>query len=152
MAKFYLCSLVLMLSSIFRPIWPFLVQWFFFLRIWEQWKYIIGEIFSSGGATLYKNPSDQTVCSPRRGVFQKLTTSEVTYLFKTNKKIVLTYFSPKRLKRVRGHMHWYCKIKYFGWDRYLISCTKLLRLCFCFCWCFQPKKNHRSRLFFAYST
>ena len=23
-------------------------------------KYIIGEIFSSGGATLYKNPSDQT--------------------------------------------------------------------------------------------
>ena len=26
-------------------------------------KYIIGEIFSSGGATLYKNPSDQTVIS-----------------------------------------------------------------------------------------
>jgi hypothetical protein len=26
-------------------------------------KYIIGEIFSSGGATLYKNPSDQTVKS-----------------------------------------------------------------------------------------
>ena len=25
-------------------------------------KYIIGEIFSSGGATFYKNPSDQTVC------------------------------------------------------------------------------------------
>ena len=24
-------------------------------------KYIIGEIFSSGGATFYKNPSDQTV-------------------------------------------------------------------------------------------
>ena len=24
-------------------------------------KYIIGEIFSSGGATLYKDPSDQTV-------------------------------------------------------------------------------------------
>ena len=24
-------------------------------------KYIIGEIFSSGGVTLYKNPSDQTV-------------------------------------------------------------------------------------------
>ena len=24
-------------------------------------KYILGEIFSSGGATLYKNPSDQTV-------------------------------------------------------------------------------------------
>ena len=29
----------------------------------ELWmtKYIIGEIFSSGGATLHKNPSDQTV-------------------------------------------------------------------------------------------
>ena len=29
----------------------------------ELWmtKYILGEIFSSGGATLYKNPSDQTV-------------------------------------------------------------------------------------------
>ena len=26
-------------------------------------KYIIGEIFSSGRATLYKNPSDQTVTS-----------------------------------------------------------------------------------------
>ena len=24
-------------------------------------EYIIGEIFNSGGATLYKNPSDQTV-------------------------------------------------------------------------------------------
>ena len=32
----------------------------------ELWmtKYIIGEIFSSGGATLYKNPSDQTVLRP----------------------------------------------------------------------------------------
>merc|ERR1712016_453886 len=31
----------------------------------ELWmtKYIIGEIFSSGGATLYKNLSDQTVLS-----------------------------------------------------------------------------------------
>ena len=29
-------------------------------EIWMT-KYIIGEIFSSGGATLYKNPSDQTV-------------------------------------------------------------------------------------------
>ena len=30
----------------------------------ELWmtKYIIGEFFSSGGATLYKNPSDPTVC------------------------------------------------------------------------------------------
>ena len=30
-------------------------------------KYILGEIFSSGGATLYKNPSDQTVSTYRRG-------------------------------------------------------------------------------------
>ena len=29
-------------------------------------KYIIGEIFSSGRATLYKNPSDQTVREYRR--------------------------------------------------------------------------------------
>ena len=29
-------------------------------ELWMR-KYIIGEIFSSGGATLYKNPSDQTV-------------------------------------------------------------------------------------------
>ena len=28
-------------------------------------KYIISEIFSSGGATLYKNPSDQTVNWPK---------------------------------------------------------------------------------------
>ena len=27
-------------------------------------KYTFGEIFSSGGATLYKNPSDQTVMIP----------------------------------------------------------------------------------------
>ena len=32
-------------------------------NITELWmtKYIIGDFFSSGGATLYKNPSDQTV-------------------------------------------------------------------------------------------
>ena len=29
-------------------------------KLWMT-KYIIGEFFSSGGATLYKNPSDQTV-------------------------------------------------------------------------------------------
>ena len=34
----------------------------------ELWmtKYIIGEIFSSGGATLYKNPSDQTVSDAKK--------------------------------------------------------------------------------------
>ena len=36
----------------------------------ELWmtKYLIGEIFSSGGATLYKNPSDQTVPSAAFGI------------------------------------------------------------------------------------
>ena len=29
-------------------------------------KYIIGEIFSSGRATLYKNPSDQTVIARKK--------------------------------------------------------------------------------------
>ena len=29
-------------------------------KLWMT-KYVIGEIFSSGGATLYKNHSDQTV-------------------------------------------------------------------------------------------
>ena len=34
----------------------------------ELWmtKYIVGEIFSSGGVTLYKNPSDQTVINKYR--------------------------------------------------------------------------------------
>ena len=37
----------------------------------ELWmtKYIIGEIFSSGGATLYKNPSDQTVPTVAMGYY-----------------------------------------------------------------------------------
>ena len=38
----------------------------------ELWmtKYIIGEIFSFGGATLHKNPSDQTVWDdlPKNGL------------------------------------------------------------------------------------
>ena len=36
-------------------------------------KYIIGEIFSSGGATLYKNPSDQTVikiCNAGKNIYK----------------------------------------------------------------------------------
>ena len=32
-------------------------------------KYIIGEIFSSGGATLYKNPSDQTVKNKNKATY-----------------------------------------------------------------------------------
>ena len=38
----------------------------------ELWmtKYIIGEIFSSGGATLSKNPSDQTVCRLTRRLLE----------------------------------------------------------------------------------
>ena len=40
-------------------------QYFGYYTTTELWmtKYIIGEIFSSGGTTLYKNPSDQTVIS-----------------------------------------------------------------------------------------
>ena len=36
-------------------------------------KYTFGEIFSSGGATLCKNPSDQTVSQQRRTTIEKLT-------------------------------------------------------------------------------
>ena len=52
----------------------------------ELWmtKYIIGEIFSSGGATLYRNPSDQTVDT--RQVVDRRT------LAPSN---VLCYFSPQ---------------------------------------------------------
>ena len=34
-----------------------------------QIQYISGQIFSSGGATLYKNPSDQTVTSYTGQIF-----------------------------------------------------------------------------------
>ena len=46
----------------------------------ELWmtKYIIGEIFSSGGATLYKNTSDQTV--------EKETSFTLNYIQTTCKK------------------------------------------------------------------
>ena len=46
----------------------------------ELWmtKYIIGEIFSSCGATLYKNPSDQTVCYTG---FFKISTQKSGYKF-----------------------------------------------------------------------
>ena len=56
-------------------------------------KYIIGEILSSGGATLYKNPSDQTVLAlnpflfsasktrnPGFGYTRSITTIPTTYL------------------------------------------------------------------------
>ena len=42
-------------------------------------KYIIGEIFSSSGATLYKNPSDQTVIS-----IHGKTSSEIPQITITN--------------------------------------------------------------------
>ena len=46
-------------------------------ELWNT-KYIIGEIFSSGGATLYKNPSDQTVCYTG---FFKISTQKSGYKF-----------------------------------------------------------------------
>ena len=46
----------------------------------ELWmtKYIIGEIFSSGGATLYKNPSDQTEVGEIRLLAQSIFCSQTT--------------------------------------------------------------------------
>ena len=51
----------------------------------ELWmtKHLTGEIFSSGGATLYKNPSDQTV----------LSSSNNSYLQKLFLKLWLQTFS-----------------------------------------------------------
>ena len=53
-------------------------------------KYTFGEIFSSGGATLYKNPSDQTVkndmfffaklFTEKRVFFEELGISEILNL------------------------------------------------------------------------
>ena len=62
----------------------------------ELWmtKYIIGDIFNSGGATLYKNPSDQTVTScflnsdfTKFLLLQKIFTSEFTEGQKIQKKV-----------------------------------------------------------------
>ena len=49
-------------------------------ELWMK-KYMIGELFSSGGATLYKNPSDQTVCSQRMQTLN-LKWSDFLHLFK----------------------------------------------------------------------
>ena len=38
----------------------FSIVWITPTELWMT-KYIIGEFFGSGGATLYKNPSDQTM-------------------------------------------------------------------------------------------
>ena len=47
----------------------FSIFWIYTTELWMT-KYIIGEIFSSGGATLYKNPSDQTVCNKTFAIFK----------------------------------------------------------------------------------
>ena len=46
----------------------------------ELWmtKYIIGEIFSSGGTTLYKNPSDQTAV--KRVIFWQIGPQQPVHL------------------------------------------------------------------------
>ena len=51
-------------------------------------KYIIGEIFSSGGATLYKNPSDQTVLGSEN-VEKIPTRDDLDLLQMTNLKVIL---------------------------------------------------------------
>ena len=57
-------------------------------------KYILGEISSSGGATLYKNPSDQTVKCIRQGEIQLLAPNRIISFFKkknpTQHKIIKT--------------------------------------------------------------
>ena len=55
----------------------------------ELWmtKYMIGEIFSSGRATLYKNPSDQTVFHFEKNSWQTYKTL-VAY-FKSSSIIIL---------------------------------------------------------------
>ena len=60
----------------------------------ELWmtKYIICEIFSSGGATLYKNPSDQTVIlllNPLLPIFTHFWRAPLLSL-----TIILTFFMP----------------------------------------------------------
>ena len=59
----------------------------------ELWmtKYRIGEIFSSGGATLYKNPSDQTM------------TSDV-------KKRIPIHFKMFRLSTISEHFDGFCQL------------------------------------------
>ena len=49
-------------------------------------KYIIGEYFSSGGATLYKNPSDQTLLGELLKQAQK-----VAWFWKVNMRTVIAY-------------------------------------------------------------
>ena len=57
----------------------------------ELWmtKYIIGEIFNSGRANLYKNPSDQTVTNNAKllgNYATKITLGEMMILFKCKLK------------------------------------------------------------------
>ena len=54
----------------------FSIFWITPLNCGWMTKYIIGEFFSSGGATLYKNPSDQTV------TYDKHFTKIIFYFFR----------------------------------------------------------------------
>ena len=70
----------------------------------ELWmtKYIIGEFFSSGGATLYKNPSDQTVFNQQiQFIFQTLQPSNPRILRKIVQDVEVL-FSVLRLSLAKG--------------------------------------------------
>ena len=53
-------------------------------------KYIIGEIFSSSGATLYKNPSDQTVNDDSTVHCTRLYFSAINWILK--RYIIISYY------------------------------------------------------------
>ena len=69
-------NLLAFVGTITYWIWIKSIFWNCFLHcalncgMWMT-KYIIGEFFSSGGATLYKNP-DQTVYFPNAGLFSQM--------------------------------------------------------------------------------
>ena len=70
-------------------------------------KYTFGEIFSSGGATLYNNPSDQTVTYPYNSQHQSVQsfcvcivtyTSKPVHLHTSNHEVTLTKQRPTNSK------------------------------------------------------
>ena len=63
-------------------------------------KYILGEIFSSGGATLYKNPSDQTVLRHKSPMFMN---SVQSFLSKKKAQIPKTLMYQSTMEKTLVH-------------------------------------------------
>ena len=82
----------------------------------ELWmtKYIIGEIFISGKATLYKNPSDQTVKTEHQDYFP--TVCAIHLLFRTSFVTEVSYLQSKK---------WWCM--YVGEGNYCLFLFKMKR-------------------------